>query len=70
MGFLMETDYQIRKLRPWAVSRHPRDLLQWPGSRAPLLLHGPCAVAPGPRLKGAETRLAYDFPVTRFMLLE
>ncbi|SVC85774.1 uncharacterized protein METZ01_LOCUS338628, partial [marine metagenome] len=45
MGFLMETDYQIRKLRPWSVSHHPRDLLQGPGSRAA----GYCSMVRAPR---------------------
>ena len=35
MGFLMETDYRTRKLRPRSVSHHPRDLLQGRGSTAP-----------------------------------
>ena len=49
MGFLMETDYQIRKLRPW--SHHPRELLQGRGSKA----LGYRTKVRGLRLKGAET---------------
>jgi len=33
-------------------------------------VHSPCTVTIGPLLEGRETRLAYGFSVTRFMLFE
>ena len=57
MGFLMETDYQIRKLRPW--SHHPRKLLQGRGSTVPG--YRPKVRAPRPavrrRIKELEARV-------------
>ena len=71
MGFLMETDYQIRKLRPWSVSHHPRDLLQGPWLNGPrLLLQGPCATARGPLLERRETRFTHRLLVTGLVLLQ
>ena len=64
MGFLMETDYQIRKLRPW--SHHPRELLQGRGSTA----LGYRSKVRGPLLKGRKTRLTDGFPVARLVLLQ